>query len=69
MESKDFIFYYYIVCGILFMVYGFVLIGGFLKMKSNDTGVPYLIVGIVEIFFRYFIDVFVVENKICLLKK
>lgn len=50
MESKDFIFYYYIVCGILFMVYGFVLIGGFLKMKSNDTGVPYLIVGIVEIF-------------------
>ncbi len=32
------------------MVYGFVLIGGFLKMKSNDTGVPYLIVGIVEIF-------------------
>lgn len=45
MGSKDFIFYYYIVCGILFMVYGFVLIGGFLKMKSNDTGVPYLIVG------------------------
>lgn len=47
---KGFYFYYYIVCGILLMVYGFVLIGGFLKMKSNDTGVPYLIVGIVEIF-------------------
>ena len=45
-------FYFLLLHSLRNIIYGIWIrvVGGFLKMKSNDTGVPYLIVGIVEIF-------------------